>query len=222
MGDRVVAVLVPDVREAADAAALLALLHRLGTAVGVDHEDAVALHVRMAAAEVVEHRRALLEQEVREVERDQHVDLRGARGPHVVLQQRDAAELLVAQRFQIVAAAPVERFGIEVDADRAVVAVRLDPRGCERRGAAEVFAQRARCGAVDAFVHAAHADHVAIGVLHRFLVQHVAVGALGERRSLVRPSTGGLAANPATGRERMRFELHAVKPFRIESARSLI
>jgi hypothetical protein len=54
VGDRVVAVLIPDVGEAVALAPVLALLHRLGTAVGIDHEDAVVLHVRVAVAEVVE------------------------------------------------------------------------------------------------------------------------------------------------------------------------
>ncbi len=211
VGDRVVAVLVPDVGEAADAPAFLALLHRLGAAVGVDHEDAVALHVRMAAAEVVEQRRALLEQEEREVEGDQHVDLRGARAAHVLLQQRDAARLIVAQRVEIVAAPPIERIGIEVDADRAVLAMRLHPGCGERGGAAEVFAQRARRAAVDAFVHAAHADDIAFRVLHRFLVERVAVGALGERGSR-EPASGGLVAPDSTPvRECVRPELHSAR-----------
>ncbi len=173
------AVLIPDVVEVVVFATLLHDALGVGTAVDVQHEEALVAQRRVRLLQVGEQLRTLLEQEVRKVERAGDVDLVALGLTNIRLDELDALTLVRSQFAEIVLAAPPERLRVEIDAPGAVVGVRFHPTARDGSGAAEVLAQQMRRPAVAFLEDAACQAHVRLGILDRFLIQSVFVGAFG-------------------------------------------
>ena len=119
VGNGVECRLFPDVGKSVAVVVDLAFLDDLLVAVvapiGVEKENAVFLQRGPDSGEIGLERGALLDQPVAEVHRRHDVDFAGIGRQHIVSDQLDALALFALQLRQLVALAPVEHLGIQVD-----------------------------------------------------------------------------------------------------------
>jgi len=120
-----------------------------------------------------------VEAEVGEVEGADDVGGRQRiRREDVALHEFDTCGLVGVEAGKVVFASPGERFRVDVDADRAVLAVGFDPGARERSRRAEILAHAPRRAAELLAVDAREQAGVLGRVLYGFLIERVFVGEL--------------------------------------------